>query len=149
MEQGIFQGCYRKKRLSFITQFKTEFLLLFTGCRKVPGKMPDQHHQLLIHDFMVRLIFWKHCRENLSIYPFITLCWVNEDENMQPNKFFQPCRTLYIAQLLKTNLLFQTSLSGPTGINLFKFCCNNNSIMCEICSKLTIEAPHIFEYIYF
>ena len=29
------------KRLSFITQFKIEFLLPFTGCRKVLGKMPD------------------------------------------------------------------------------------------------------------
>ena len=28
------------KRLSFITQFKTEFLLPFTGCRKLIGKMP-------------------------------------------------------------------------------------------------------------
>ena len=28
------------KRLSFITQFKIEFLLTFTGCRKVLGKMP-------------------------------------------------------------------------------------------------------------
>ena len=28
------------KRLSFITQFKIEFLLLFTGCRKVLGKIP-------------------------------------------------------------------------------------------------------------
>ena len=27
------------KRLSFITQFNIEFLLLFTGCRKVLGKM--------------------------------------------------------------------------------------------------------------
>ena len=27
------------KRLSFITQFKVEFLLPFTGCRKVLGKM--------------------------------------------------------------------------------------------------------------
>ena len=26
--------------MSFITQFKTEFLLPFTGCRKVLGKMP-------------------------------------------------------------------------------------------------------------
>ena len=31
------------KRLNFITQFKIEFLLLFTGCRKVPGKMPVMH----------------------------------------------------------------------------------------------------------
>ena len=29
------------KRLSFITQFKIEFLLPFTDCRKVLGKMPD------------------------------------------------------------------------------------------------------------
>ena len=27
-------------RLSFITQFKIEFLIPFTGCRKVLGKMP-------------------------------------------------------------------------------------------------------------
>ena len=29
------------KRLSFITQFKIEFLLPFSGCRKVLGKMPE------------------------------------------------------------------------------------------------------------
>ena len=28
-------------RLSFINQFKIEFLRLFTGCTKVLGKMPD------------------------------------------------------------------------------------------------------------
>ena len=28
------------KRLSFMTQFNIQFLLLFTGCRKVLGKMP-------------------------------------------------------------------------------------------------------------
>ena len=28
------------KRLNFITQFKIEFLLQFTGCLKVLGKMP-------------------------------------------------------------------------------------------------------------
>ena len=28
------------KKLSFITQFKIEFLLPFTGCGKVLGKMP-------------------------------------------------------------------------------------------------------------
>ena len=28
------------KRLSFITQFKIEFLLRLTGCREVLGKMP-------------------------------------------------------------------------------------------------------------
>ena len=29
------------KRLSFITQFKIEFLPLFADCRKVLGKMPE------------------------------------------------------------------------------------------------------------
>ena len=33
-------------RLSFITQFKIEFLLSFTGCRKVLGKMPGM--QILV-----------------------------------------------------------------------------------------------------
>ena len=28
------------KRLSFIGQFKFEFLIIFTGCREVVGKMP-------------------------------------------------------------------------------------------------------------
>ena len=34
-----FMGSFM--RLSFITPLKIEFLLLFTGCRKVLGKMPD------------------------------------------------------------------------------------------------------------
>ena len=43
---SIFQNQKRKKehmkRLSFIilTQFKIKFLLLFTSCKKVLGKMP-------------------------------------------------------------------------------------------------------------
>ena len=40
----VFQNKKQKqnmKRLSFITQFKMEFLLPFTGCRKVLGKMSD------------------------------------------------------------------------------------------------------------
>ena len=45
IEWKIFQGFFKKnpknmKRLSLITQFKIEFLLLFTTCRKVLGKMP-------------------------------------------------------------------------------------------------------------
>ena len=40
----MFQKQRRKKHmkgLSFITQFKIELLLPFTGCRKVLGKMAD------------------------------------------------------------------------------------------------------------
>ena len=47
VECKIFQGFFKNKkekknrnRLSFITQFKIESLLLFNGCRKVLGKMP-------------------------------------------------------------------------------------------------------------
>ena len=40
------------KKLSFITQLKIEFLLQFTGCRKVHGKMP------------VRKLFDVSVREN-------------------------------------------------------------------------------------
>ena len=44
-----FNGVSKKKKgknthtkgLSFITQFKIEFSLLFTGCRKILGKMAD------------------------------------------------------------------------------------------------------------
>ena len=34
------------KRSSFITQFKIEFLLPFTSCGKVLGKMPDIYSKL-------------------------------------------------------------------------------------------------------
>ena len=39
-----FKGFSKKKymkRLTFITQFKVDFLLSFTSCKKVLGKMPD------------------------------------------------------------------------------------------------------------
>ena len=36
------------KRLSFITQFKIEFLLLFTGCTKVLGKMPESGARYMV-----------------------------------------------------------------------------------------------------
>ena len=38
----VFQKQTKKtKRLSFINQFKIQFLLPFTGCRKELGKMPE------------------------------------------------------------------------------------------------------------
>ena len=36
---------HQEKRLIFNTQFKIEFLLPFTGCREVLGKMPDKQKQ--------------------------------------------------------------------------------------------------------
>ena len=49
------QGCFKNKnkknymkRLSYITQFKIEFLLPFTGCRKVLGNVPDKESQIFI-----------------------------------------------------------------------------------------------------
>ena len=35
------KGKKHMKRLNLITEFKLEFLLPFTGCRKVLGKMPE------------------------------------------------------------------------------------------------------------
>ena len=57
----LFQKQNRKKhmkRLSFITQFRIEFLLPFTGCRKMLGKMPDYvssvfHCVSLFHFFLL------------------------------------------------------------------------------------------------
>ena len=50
----MFQKQKREKKtreeLSFITQFKTEFLLRFTGCRKVLGKMPDVCMHIYAHN---------------------------------------------------------------------------------------------------
>ena len=45
-EWKMFPVCFinkerKKAQISFITQLKVEFLLLFTGCRKVLGTMPD------------------------------------------------------------------------------------------------------------
>ena len=38
-------------RLSFITQFKVEFLLLFTCCRKVLGKIPGINMDIWVKVF--------------------------------------------------------------------------------------------------
>ena len=56
---------------------------------------------------------------------------------------FPTHRAIYLSQLLKTNLLFETSLSDTTTIYLFKFSHDNSRIKCEICSKLKIEAPEV------
>ena len=41
IEELEFEKEKKMKRLSFITQFKIEFLLLFTSCRKLLGKLFD------------------------------------------------------------------------------------------------------------
>ena len=49
IEWETFQGCVKTKKekknhmkiLSFITQFKIEYLLMFIGCRKGLGEMSD------------------------------------------------------------------------------------------------------------
>ena len=52
------------KRLSFITQFKIQFLLLFTSCRKVLGKLPN---------LKVRNIFMEKLQMHENIYMLISL----------------------------------------------------------------------------
>ena len=51
-----FEGFSKKKihmkRLSFIVQFKIEFLLSFTSCRKVLGKMPDIYIYIYIYIYI-------------------------------------------------------------------------------------------------
>ena len=53
----VFPKQKRKKHmkiLSFITQFKIEFLLPFTSCRKVLGKMPVLGERLNTIEFTAR-----------------------------------------------------------------------------------------------
>ena len=59
-ELKIFKGCFKNKqtkkhmkKLNFITQFKIEFLLPFTGFTKVLGKMPAVGFSM----FLYALIF--------------------------------------------------------------------------------------------
>ena len=63
---------------------------------------------------------------------------------MQPNiQIFTAHRTLYISVTENKFIIWNYSFSGPTGIYLFEFSNNENIIICEICSKLTIEASDI------
>ena len=43
------------KRLSFITQFKVQFLVPFTGYKKVLGKMPDSTLKSPLKEHFLRL----------------------------------------------------------------------------------------------
>ena len=47
-------------------------------------------------------------------------------------------------------IMWNYRFSGPTGTDLYEFSNINSRIKCEICSKLTIEAPDVvlsfFEY---
>ena len=63
---------------------------------------------------------------------------------MQPNlQIFPAHRTLYIPVTENKFIIWNYSFSGQTGIYLFEFSNNENIIICEICSKLTIEASDI------
>ena len=56
-------------RLSFITQFKTEFLLLFTSCRKVLGKIPGYciyRLKLIFHVYYILWVFLLHYLHHLK-----------------------------------------------------------------------------------
>ena len=49
-------------------------------------------------------------------------------------------RTIYFSQLLKTNLLSETTVSQAQPALMSEFSNINGRMKCEICSKLTIEA---------
>ena len=52
-------------------------------------------------------------------------------------------RAIYFSQLLKANLLTETIVSQaqPAYIYLIEFNNNDSRTQCEMCPKLTIEAP--------
>ena len=65
------------KKLYFITQFKIEFLLLFTGFRKVLEKMPGliqqrmvllMYQQELLEDLIILCNFFLYCNQFLYVY---------------------------------------------------------------------------------
>ena len=59
-------------------------------------------------------------------------------------QIFLAHRATYFPQLLKTSLLSETIFSqAQAAFFMSKFSNNNHRIKCEICSNLTIEAPHI------
>ena len=49
----------------------------------------------------------------------------------------------YISHTQNKFIVWNYSFSGPTGIYLLEFSNINSRIKCEICSKLTIEAPDV------
>ena len=58
-------------------------------------------------------------------------------------KFCQPIEH-YIPTVTENKLIiWNNSFSDPTSIYLFEFSNNDNIIMCEICSKLTIKVSDI------
>ena len=74
----VFQKQKRKKkhmkRLSFINQFKIEFILLCTGCRKVLAKMPGdgfiaKNLENLVgkHSKTICQMLCSHCVHSLSV----------------------------------------------------------------------------------
>ena len=56
---------------------------------------------------------------------------------------YQPIIGRYISQITEKKLVLNYRSSGPTGIYLFEFCNINSRIKCNICSKLTNEAPDV------
>ena len=79
-------------------------------------------------------------RAVVKIYPFATLYWANKDENVF-QQIFLVHGTINFPQLLKMFFVWNYTFSDPTGIHLSECSSNNGGIMCEIYSKLTIEAP--------
>ena len=68
------------KRLSFITQFKIEFLLPFNGCRKVLRKMPEHIFCLFMH---VHYILSLRTFKKASLTPVVT-CYLNRRHIQKP-----------------------------------------------------------------
>ena len=96
IEWKIFQKLKRKnhmKKLSFITQFKIEFLLPFTGCRKCLEKC------LLVNYLM---LLWERINGKPIIFdkPIIFLYWLaGQHQHPQTRTFWRKNRTQFTLDL--------------------------------------------------
>ena len=107
------------KRLSFITQFKIEFLLPSTGCRKVLGKMPDlKTTAFLIMETKIPIVllnYLSHFNKNFThshnISSFFQYFII---QTLQPNTFQTSCYDVF----WNIVLTLQLNLNTPKRYNL-------------------------------
>ena len=85
-------------RLSFIIHFKIEFLLPFTGCGKVLGKMPEKGLTLVLSPFIHYEVVWK--------IAFIKLCTICPRQLMKLhvlNEIFAKVYFIFMLRYLMTS----------------------------------------------
>ena len=123
------------KRLSYITHFKIEFLLPFTGCREVLGKMPGlvfQYVELNIYRFtisyMLHYFFWECFRELLRSVILLVLGFREINHEIFWKNFLQ--------RMTIRSFLFCFSANN----HLLKVNNRNSRKRYEICSELKTKS---------